>query len=178
MTRTAVVSSESSYGLHASDGADPVPDTAVRRAIARDLLFKDSYHFGKTAAVSTRSPDWNRTHQLFTTFQRTVDTAAPYQHPEMFAALAYFFKGREAVGILYKESMPTGIHGTQIPDAMLALTATAVSTYPAYHRLTFLTHPTERFRLPLKNSSQEGPHLLRRRLAARSIGTTSPRFKL
>jgi len=153
MARTAVVSSESTYGLHASDGTDPVPDTAVRRAMARDLLFKDSYHFGKTAAVSTRSLDWNRTHQSFTICQGAVDTATPYQHPEIFTALAHFFKGREAVGVLYKESMPTGIHGTQIPDAMLALTATAVSMYPTYHRLTFLTHLTKRFRLPLKNSS-------------------------
>ena len=57
-----------------------------------------------------------------------MDAAAPYQHPEMFVALAYFFKGRDTVGVLYKDSMPTGIHGAQIPDAMLALTATAVST--------------------------------------------------
>ena len=44
----------------------------------------------------------------------------------MFAALAYYFKGREAVGIIYKERMPTGIYGIQIPEAMVALTTTAV----------------------------------------------------
>jgi hypothetical protein len=96
----------------------------------------------------------------------------------MFVALAHFFKGREAVGILYKESMPTGIHGIQIPDAMLALTATAVSVYCISHRLTLLTHFAERFRLRLKNSLQEDPHLFQRRLVVKSIGTTSPRFNL
>jgi len=46
----------------------------------------------------------------------------------MFVALAYYFKGREAVGLLYGEHIPVGIYGPQMPDAMIALTATAVST--------------------------------------------------
>jgi len=64
---------------------------------------------------------------LRTSRQGAVDTAAPYQHPEILAALAFFFKGRESVGVIFKGRMPNGIHGTQIPDAMLGLIATAVS---------------------------------------------------
>jgi len=45
----------------------------------------------------------------------------------MFAALAYFFKGRDSVGVVYKGRMPNGIHGAQIPDAMVGLIATTVS---------------------------------------------------
>ena len=48
----------------------------------------------------------------------------------MFAALAYYFKGRDAVGVIYKERMPNGIHRVQLPDAMVALTATAVRRTP------------------------------------------------
>lgn len=79
-----------------------------------------------------------------------MDTTAPYQHLEIFVALAHFFKGREAVGALYKESLPTGIHGIQIPDAMLALTATTVSTHPIIHRLLFLTHLAEKIQVALE----------------------------
>ena len=86
--------------------------------------------------------NWCHIHRL----KGAADTAAPYQHPEMFVALAHFFKGREPVGVLYKESMPTGVHGTQIPDAMLALTATAVSTHCIGYRSPVRTH------LPRKGS--------------------------
>jgi len=57
----------------------------------------------------------------------------------MFAALAYHFKGCEAVGVVYEERILNGIYGTQVPDAMVALTATAVSTLPSGHRLLVLT---------------------------------------
>jgi len=97
---------------------------------------------------------------------------------EMFAALAHFFKGREAVGVLYKERMPDGIYGIQIPDAMVALTATAVSAHPSGRKLLVLTRLVERFRLPLKKTLQEGLRHSRRKSAARNIGTTSALSKL
>ena len=54
----------------------------------------------------------------------------------MFAALAHFFRESDAVGILYNERVPTNSTevGFQVPDAMVALTATAVSTRPLAHR--------------------------------------------
>ena len=59
---------------------------------------------------------------------------------EMFAVLAHFFKGREAVSILYKDRFQTGVHGTQIPDAMVALTATAVSARSQFHATGTYSH--------------------------------------
>jgi len=90
------------------DPDDKTEEGAQRvRQAARDLLDGDRYHFGKTSAG-------------------VVDTAAPYQHPEVMVALAYYFKGRDAVGILFEEQLPNGEHGHQVPDAMVALTVTAI----------------------------------------------------
>jgi hypothetical protein len=98
----------------------------------------------------------------------------------MYAALAHYFKGHDTVGVTYKERMPTGIHGTQIPDAMVALTATAVSVYPSDYILPVLTHQrlAERFKLPLKNLLREGVQLSRRRPIVRSTGAISTQSKL
>ena len=51
VARALVSSSESSYGLGITDDTDP---ERVQTS-ARDLLFKDAYHFGKTTAVSTQA---------------------------------------------------------------------------------------------------------------------------
>ena len=118
--RDLVDSAESSYGIHALD--KPAQPQA-----ARDLLAGDTYLFGKTAGVSTHIVITFRSLIALASRQGVVDNAAPYQHPEMFVALARFFKNRESVGVVYKELMPSGIYGTQVPDAMVALTAVAVS---------------------------------------------------
>ena len=83
----------------------------------------------------------------------------------MYAALAHYFKGYETVGVIYKECMPIGIHRTQIPDTMVALTAMAVRVYPSDYILPVLTHQrlVERFKLPLKNLLREGIQLFQRR---------------
>jgi len=52
-----------------------------------------------------------------------VDPGAPYQRKEMFIMLAHFFKGDDSL----KGRVPTGTHGPQIPEAMVALAATLVS---------------------------------------------------
>ena len=56
--------------------------------------------------------------------QGAIDAGAPYQRQEVFLALRHFFKGND----LMKDRLPTGMYGTQIPEAMVALTATAVSS--------------------------------------------------
>jgi hypothetical protein len=131
VTRSLVSAPESSYGLHVSDDIDR---DQVRDA-AQKLLSKDSYHFGRTASVRTvyQLDFIPQATAIFTVCQGGVDCAAPYQHLEMFASLAHFFKGRDAVGIMYKDQFQTGVHGIQIPDAMVALTATAVSLCYSHH---------------------------------------------
>lgn len=52
MARTLAVSPESSYGLHVPHSTDP--NLEVQAGAARNLLLRDLYHFGKTAAVSTQ----------------------------------------------------------------------------------------------------------------------------
>lgn len=41
----------------------------------------------------------------------------------MFLTLGHFFKGNDSM----KDQLPTGIHGPQIPEAMVVLVATAVN---------------------------------------------------
>lgn len=53
MVRTLIVSSESLYALYIPDDADPDEARAEQVTKARELHFRDAYHFGKTAAVST-----------------------------------------------------------------------------------------------------------------------------
>ena len=122
-TRALVTSSGSSYSI-------PDVNSPDRPAAAHNLLSGDKYHFGKTVGVSTfqrhRHVSLPEPRSLISP-QGAIDTAAPYQHPEIFAALAYFFKGRESVAVMYGDRIPNGIHGAQIPDAMVALIATAVS---------------------------------------------------
>lgn len=60
----------------------------------------------------------------------------------MFAALSHFFKGSGSVGVMFEEALPIGEHGTQVPDAMVALTATCVS-YAVQHLIFLLTDPCE-----------------------------------
>ena len=103
-----------------------------------------------------------------------MDTSLPYQHPEMFVALAYFFKDREAVGVLCGEFMPSGVHGTQIPDAMLALTATAVSVHSIGRRSLTLTRPAKRSSSPFRKLLLDNPHSFQRDSVARSTRATSP----
>ena len=81
--------------------------------------------------------------------------------------------GRNAVGVIYGEGMPSGIYGTRISDAMLALTATAVRE-PVIHRLLMLTlkRISKRFRLNPKSLLRGRGHPSRRRTVARSTGTT------
>ena len=91
----------------------------------------------------------------------------------MFAALAHYFRGREAVGVMYKERIPEGIYGSQLPDAMVALTATAVSA----HLLVLVkgansSRLMERSRLALKNLSLDSCRTSRRRRVVRSTGAT------
>ena len=96
----------------------------------------------------------------------------------MFAVLAHFFKGRDAVGIVYKEHMPEGICGTQVPDAMVALTATAVGAHPSDHRLPALIHLMKRFSGHSMNALREDLHHSQRQSAVRGTGATSTPSKL
>ena len=64
--------------------------------------------------------------------QGTVNKAAPYQHPEVTSCLSHFFKGRNDFGGVYPERFRQGKYGLQMPEAMVALIATAVS-WPLSH---------------------------------------------
>lgn len=69
---------------------------------------------------------FERTHHFGRTPTGNLNPATPYQHPEMFVALSYFFKNQGSVGIVFEESLPMGKYGRQLPDAMVALTATCI----------------------------------------------------
>jgi hypothetical protein len=60
----------------------------------------------------------------------------------MFAALTHFFKNPGSVGIVFEKALPSGAHGTQVPDAMVALIATCVSN-AVWHVFFPLTDPRE-----------------------------------
>ena len=151
--RELIDSEESTYRLW-RDPTDHYVDPEEVRQAARDLLTKDAYHFRKTAAVRSRI---QRILLSLTLYQGTIDTAAPYQHPEFMAALAYYFKGRDAVGVLFKEQMPNGDHGPQVPDAMVALTATAVGLCPSAHGSLMLTHSRAKIQVALQDTVEGGP---------------------
>ena len=68
------------------------------------------------------------------------------------AALAYYFKGRDAVGVLFEEQMPNGDHGPQVPDAMVALTATAVRLCPSAHGPSWLTRSRAKIQVALEET--------------------------
>jgi hypothetical protein len=67
-------------------------------------------------------------------------------------ALAYYFKGRDAVGILFEEQLPNGEHGHQVPDAMVALTVTAVSRHTSAHRFLVLTRSREKIQVAVEET--------------------------
>lgn len=147
MARDLVDSQESTYHLWRDPSANIDPEEM--RQAARDLLTKDAYHFRKTAAVRNRM-GWILL--SLTRYQGAVDTAAPYQHPEFMVALAHYFKGRDAVGVLFEEQMPNGDHGPQVPDAMVALTATAVGLRPSAHGHLTLTRSCAKIQVALEET--------------------------
>ena len=59
--------------------------------------------------------------------QGAMNKAAPYQHPEVMSCLSHFFKSCNDFGTEYPERFHQGKYGLQMPEAMVALIATAVS---------------------------------------------------
>src|SRR5579872_4652416 len=95
----------------------------------------------------------------------------------MFAALSHFFKGSGSVGIMFEEALPIGEHGTQVPDAMVALTATCVSK--TIWRLFFhLLILASSFRLPSSKLLRVAPHHSASRRIGSSTSTTSTLLSL
>jgi len=63
---------------------------------------------------------------LLTELQGVANRTAPYQHPEITSCLSRFFRGRTDYAAEYPERFHRGKYGLQMPQAMVALIATAV----------------------------------------------------
>ena len=47
----------------------------------------------------------------------------------MYCCLSHFFNGTRSLGVKYQENLPHGKYGPEVPEAMVALTAVAVSNF-------------------------------------------------
>lgn len=93
-------------------------------AVVKNLLDNETFHFGKANSVGDFP---TQTDYILTDFQGAANKAAPYQHPEITSCLSRLFKGRYDLSAKYPERFDRGKYGLQMPQAMVALIATAVS---------------------------------------------------
>lgn len=72
-------------------------------------------------------------------------------------ALPRYFKRLDAVSVLFEEQMPNGDCGPQVPDAVVALTATAVGLRPSAHGPLTLTRSYARIQVALEETATGRP---------------------
>ena len=117
--RASIISKGCAYAISELEAAD-------KATVVGELLDNEVFHFGKGNLVSGFLMQTGITSQL-NDFQGAANKVAPYQHPEIISCLSHFFKGRYNFGAKYPERFDRGKYGLQMPQAMVALIATAVS---------------------------------------------------